>query len=302
MLKVTRIFFLLALLFGCQKRHEPKDPVIDERALIELKPLYEQKLLDAQTMRDQDGWLDHGCDAALYTGKYGASWGVSGVNYAAAEYPDEPGRFHRRPISNPCWTEELGDVGSKTTWSRDMGLGLLLFAWRTKDLALVERHTAYGRAHPAIDDGLPAWQMGAPLADGRVIYTPTMIGLAYQIELALGGKPYPERGWPGTYPEGLVDYQAHLQAIDILLRGEIEGVTDLMLKRAEEHAAREPNDPFFAYLAGLYSGDLTHALDVCLDPTMPLGTYSRCEPGDQVCKLPHWLFACGNVLHSFGGI
>lgn len=303
-----RLIALCLLLAACSSGRKAATPAADVRA-AELLNMYIAHRAEAAALRDPDtGWLTADCDSMLTTGKYAAAHGVTGTNIALAEYVDEPGRFARRPLARPCWTPEQGDVGSKTTWSRDMGLGLLAYAWKARDKALVERHAAYGRAHPLAGSSIPAWKMGEPLDDGRVVYTPAFIGLTYEVLFALGGESFPERGWPNTYSAGLVDYQAHLQMLDIWLRGEITekqlgllDISDVMLARITEHATREPADPFYTYLEGLYSGDLSRATSNCLDPALVVGTYGHCR-GERGCHLAHWLFACGLTLRRLGAL
>lgn len=332
--------------FSCStKKKDPLEPAPNDKVPA-LKALYLERTKEAEGLRDKaNGWLTPlDCDGWQVTGKYAASPLVMSVDFTAAEYPTEPGRFHRRPLSLPCWTPEGGDTGSKTTWSRDMGLGVAVYAWSVRDRALLERHIAYGKTHPAKWEGLPAWKMGEPLADGRAIYSPALIGLLYQVLHALGGEDNPDRAWPNYYTKGLRDYQAHLQALDILVRGEVsearkeedamptaEGEADdvagdeialtaedgdfwqakdgslrlmsigeSMYQRLKEHAEREPRDPLYTYLNGLYLGDLSPAVDNCLAEDMPLGEYAHCGGTEErACRLAHWIFACGRVLKRY---
>lgn len=327
------LLFTVALL-GCGHKDDdstPQIPAADPR-VADLRTAMAANKAEAESLRDPiTGWLvQDDCDSMLWTGKYGAVTGITGVDLTVAEYPEEPGRFARRPLTNPCWTPEQGDVGSKTTWSRDMARGLFPYAWRTKNIALLERHAAYGAAHD--------WLMGEPLDDGRTIYTPATIGGLYQTIHALGGAENINRLWPDFYPAGLVDFEAHLQVMNIWLRGEVEeelarqqkpgnsddanptkpmpddasdvdkvpqgfallNVNQQQLDRLKEHAARDPRDPLFQAELGVYTGDMGPALDVCLDPAMPVGEYVRC--GDfRRCQLAAWLFACDIVLRRFGG-
>lgn len=167
----------------------------------------------AQEIRDPEtGWLDvDGCDAMIWSGKYAAVRYTTGVDIESAQI--EPGKWSRRPLP-PCWSSDGGDVGSKTTWSRDMFIaGLGPWAWRTNRLDVLQDHATYGKAHN--------WQMGEPVADGRTIYTPSLIGILYQMIFYMGGEDSVNRVWPSIYVKGLTDYQAHLQVMDIWVRGEI---------------------------------------------------------------------------------
>lgn len=244
----------------------------------------------------------------IWTGQYAAASGVTGVNILAAEY-DGGGAFSRRPFP-ACWNETDGDVGSKTTWSRDMLIsGLMPYAWYTGHRDILERHAQYGHDHN--------WVMGSPLADGRVVYTPALIGLLYKAIEALGGEHNINAAWPDIYPAGLTDFEAHLQAMSILLHGEIADVMELeqaapglsldisstMFERLVEHAGNEPNEPLYAFLLAKYDGKMTHTLDLLLDPAMPMGDFVRCAEANQ-CRLAHWIFVASltiNWLEAHGG-
>jgi hypothetical protein len=176
---MKRLIFLATLALtacGHQDDNAEQVPKGDDR-IDDLRTAYVSALEEARGLLDANGWLVYDdCDGFLWTSKYAAVTGAERPNFAAAEYlPDEPGRFARRPLSQPC--EITNDRGS--SWSRDMGLGLITYVVRSGDLALAQRHEAYGRAHQ--------WQMGEPLGDGRAVYSPALVGLLYQTIFTLGG-------------------------------------------------------------------------------------------------------------------
>lgn len=250
------------------------------------------------------------CDAMIWTGKYAAT-GALGVNVLAAEYPENPGKFGRRPAPW-CWTPEDGDQGSKTTWSRDMAVaGLFPYAWMTQKRDILERHANYGKEH--------GWQMGDPIDDGRTIYSPSLRGLLFKAIHGLGGPVDNNALWPTLYPSGLVDYQAHLLVMGIWLQGEIAAtlneadavprrpapgesalqISDTMYQRLEEQAAREPLCPLFQTVYGFYSGNLSPAIDTLLSPEWQC-SYVRCDDLEQ-CRMAEWLFAAFLTLSRFPG-
>jgi hypothetical protein len=255
--------------------------------------MYEEKLAEIKALQTPDGWVGTAhCDAALWTGKLGAAHGVV-INFTAAEYPGAPGRFNRRP--EPFCEE---GAGSATSWSRDMGMGLLAYAWKKSDLALAKRHADYGKKN--------YWKMGEPLSDGRVLYTPAVIGMLYQVIHALGGEDNVARSWPGVYAPGLKDYEAHLQMLGIWLRGDIAeversrltlDVSDAMLDRIKEHAAREPRCPFYQYLNGTYAGDLGPTVELLLSYDY-VCEYFRTDEHDAVAS--EWIFAASLTLERLG--
>lgn len=273
------VLILMVVLSGCgwfkkfDAKHSDPPQLIDE-----LKTSYAQWVDESIELRDiQNGWLmSDGCDSMLYNGLWASSPGIDGVDINAAEYPDEPGRFGRRP-GTPCWTPELGDNGSKTTWSRDMGMGFIVWAYRKGNIGVLERHAKYGKSKN--------WQMGEPFDDGRVQYTPAMIGQLYYAIYALGGEDSTNRIWPNVYPSGLNDFEAHLQMLSIYLRGTIaeklnsadavpakpgSALIDIsapMFDRVIEHSTREPMCPFYEYLRAVYvDGKMDHATELVMSP------------------------------------
>lgn len=285
------LLLVLSLIACGGKEHKPKPTQSDKTG--ELAAMYELKLSEIKALQSPAGWIEMGhCDAALWTGKLGAAHGVT-IDFAAAEYPAQPGRFNRRP---PPFCE--AGAGSATSWSRDMGMGLLAYSWKKAQLGLVERHAAYGKAS--------FWKMGEPLGDGRVLYTPTMIGHLYQVIWALGGEDNAARAWPSVYPSGLDDFQAHLQMMDIWLRGEIAekdrlslalDISNAMLDRAKEHAAREPACPFYQFLYGTYTGDLGPAVELLLSYDYDCQYFRDSEPE---AKAGEWIFAASMTLERLG--
>lgn len=188
--------------------------------------------------------------------------------------------------------------------------GLFPYAYLSGRRDILERHGAYGKAHQ--------WTMGEPLADGRTVYTPGLIGMIYKTIFAMGGPADPNALWPDVYPAGLTDYEAHLQVMTIWLQGEVAtklhdldavprrgagllDVTGTMYQRLEEHAAAEPSNPLYSYVLGKYTGDQNHTLDLLLDPAMPLGSYVRCADLEQ-CRLAEWLFTASLLLQDFAAL
>lgn len=273
----------LLILSACAPaKNRSVEPTEDDRLDL-VKKRYSELLTEAEELRSADGWLVFDdCDSILWSGKYAASLYVEGVDLSASEY-DGDGRFYRRPVK-ACWDGE--DQGSKTTWSRDMGLGLIYGAVYQGRLDILERHAAYGEKKK--------WLMGEPFADGRVLYTPSIIGLLYQGIYFLGGEDNAARKTPNVYPAGLKDFQAHLQVLDIYLRGYVElGIRDAMLDRLKEHSEREPKNPFYAAVYSRYTGDYDKAVELCLGEDV--GEYVRCEEFRR-CQLAELINSCSIVL------
>lgn len=280
------ITLLIALLAGCAaEKNKDAEPVESDR-LGGLKEIHEARLAEAVALSDNEwGWLTpEDCDGMLWSAK-AAAGGQPGVNIEGSEY-DTPGRFGRRPPPD-CWADGK-DQGAKTTWSRDTALGLIYAAVRSSNLALLQRHAAYGEKNK--------WKMGEPFDDGRTLYTPSIIGLLYQAIYFLGGEDNSARKIPNVYISGLNDFQAHLQVFEILLRGEIEGgIRDVMLDRLTEHAKREPQSAFYQAALATYTGDFGRAIETC----MAGGTagYVRCDEFRR-CELADLIFSCDLVVRK----
>jgi hypothetical protein len=292
------LIFVLLLVTGfvaCGKKHGRLPSEGDGDHIKKLKARYALTARIASIKRDKKtGWITpRDCDGMIWSGKYAATT-CDKVDILAAEF-DGSGRFGRRPPPR-CWDGE--DNGSKTTWSRDMAVaGLIPWAYACGELEVLERHAAYGKEHN--------WVMGEPNTAARVVYTPQVIGLLYQAIYALGGENSINRLWPSTYPKGLDDYEAHLQMMQIWLRGQMEApkvaptpISDQMLKRIKEHAKREPRNPFYRYMAGLYDGDMQPAIDLLLAPDRPVGGYVRCHKVSE-CANAEWLWVANLVLQRF---
>jgi len=276
--------------------------------------LIDQWIEKSEEIRDlETGWLCvKDCDGIIWAGKYASSPLVKEkVNIRAAEYPSQPGKYTRRPLSSGlCWSEQLGDQGSQTNWSRDMATaGLLPYAFFTGQREILEQHAAYGEKNHFILDGLPLWQMGEPLNDGRTVYTPGLVGLVYQLIYAMGGEDNSNRRIPNIFISGLDDYQAHLAVMHILLLGEASiqvgdadsipaqqdeklnllSISGVMFKRLKEHAERESNCPLYLATYHRYHDGIYDSAIDALDNEYLDCEYIRCGD-DQQCHLAEKIF------------
>jgi hypothetical protein len=147
------------------------------------------------------------------------------------------------------------------------------------------------------------WSMGEPYADGRAVYSPAIIGMFYQTIYKMGGDDNSSRMWPSIYSEGLDDYQAHLQMLDIWIRGEVEGqslnldISATMWDRIKEHSDREPECPFYTFMRGIYDGSLDKTVDLLLEFESPKCSYLRGAKGVYTSE---WLFIAKQTLERFG--
>jgi hypothetical protein len=169
-----------------------------------------------------------------------------------------------------------------------------------------------------------------------VTYTPSLIGTLYSLIFALGGERSVIEEWPSFYPNGLTGDEAHAQMMMIWLRAQIDkkslvtipigsdwvvtedgefvttndglrsaSISEIGLARIKEHHFDEPENPFYAFMFGLYfdNGNLNQTIELLLRPDRPMGSYVVCgrETGpERSCALAEWLFVADLVLEVFG--
>lgn len=202
------------------------------------------------------GWVDADlCDSLLFTGLVEAV-DPTGVDLTAAEDPDEPGRWYRRPVSSPeCWA--AGE--SRSTISRDGLLGVMWWAWRHGRLDVLERLWTYGASRN--------WVMGDDdLGGAHTVLTPAYVGTLARLIGELGGaRRLPAEQLPVSWGQGLRGYEAHVQVLHALLRGEAFGhLSEDAVAMLAAHAAREPRNPLFQLAAARWAGGSAAALRAAL--------------------------------------
>jgi len=271
------ILYYAAIAF-CISCSSPKNKQVDSSKdrLAELQE--NQNFLINEMMKISDSkntWLvDKSCDSMMWSALAGTS--LKGYfDYSLAE---EDGKFYRTQYKN-CYPED-----SKSSWSRDMSLALLIYLYSQKDLAAVERHIEYGENN--------GWIMGEGVKS-RTYYTPALISLWYKVAKTLG-HDYRKFIIPNVYTKGLIDYQAHLQMLDIYLNGELDGaISDGMLSRVREHSSRLPSSNFYDAIRSKYLGDFSRVIGRCISDEHLVGDYVRCD--NEPCELAEQIFACGII-------
>lgn len=286
------IIAIAALSCSCGQGKKEREPeALKDPRIGDVRKAYDADAAAIDAESDpKTGWAAKDCDGFAWEFERRSAEPREDDDAALAAATLEPGKYDRRP-----------EHGCDYTWSRDMAtIGLLPWAWERKRLDVLEAHVKYGEAHALLFGGFPAWKMGEPLGDGRTVYVPAEIGIMREMVVELGGPDNKaERIWPDTYPSGLKDFEANLQVMDIWLRGSVsEGpdmrasdgtITKTMYDRLQEHAAREPQNPKYQAILGIWTGNFAKAIDDVLDPSRPLGTYVRC--GGDWCGLAERLFA-----------
>jgi hypothetical protein len=297
-----RLLLLFATIMGCGGK--PKHPPTNTVSNVEkLQQKFESYLAWSDSQRDSYGWIDDTkCDGLLFNSLYAVAGGHVDIEAAQAE----PGRWYRHAAQD-CY--EKGESGS--TISRDMFTGLFLWIWKEKRLELIESIIEYGQARR---DVLGNWIMG----DGdifRITMTPSMRATACELAYRLGGS---ERKLCRSLPQFFgpcSDYECHLQALDIDLRGELlGGITDAELRRLEILIEGFPHNALFAAIHAKYTdGNMDKAIALLLDEKlfppdrMPQSSdrctfylYQRDEVRNSVPN-PDWL-PCPEYPEEFAGI
>jgi len=225
------------------------------------------------------GWPDiNGCDETLWAG-LACSLNLP-VKIEYAEY--SPGEIHRRPYK-ACWTEKDGDVGSKTTTSRDMLTGYIACALARNDKPAMERLFEYGKRNE--------WIMGKP----RFFVSRVFLGNNLTGTLARYLDKDGYKHLPTAYPQVFKDYERHIQVQGILNEHKVSGsISDQMLERLKDNKEAEPLDPLFAAAYGLFTGDQKDTVTLLME-TGKCPTYARGEKPEVYCKL-NWLQAASIVI------
>lgn len=202
--------------------------------------------------QDQFGFvMTDKCDSTLYSGLLG-SVGV-GVDIKAARLAN--GFWERRPL-NPCYGS-----GSKSSFSRDMLVGLLWWIWRNKDLKLAEELYQHFKQNNFV------MGLGDP---SRLLVMSGLEATLAEIIFKLGGKNHflarrQSQSWPLT----LRGYEVHLSMLHLLLVGELKGGITKDMMKSLEHYGKDSCFAIVQFAYGLYvSGDLSQAAQTLLNSNL----------------------------------
>lgn len=282
-----RCIWIMLLVAGCGyfERHKEKDG--PDGGAASLAELHAGVLEELKAVSDPaTGWPSAtDCDGMLWAGEARAAGAVVDLDHG--EYAS--GVVHRRPKSvGPCWTPEVGDVGSKSTVSRDMLTGYLWGRLSAGELGALERLADRGQEQ--------TWIMGAPLTQPEVYLGENLKGILCR---AISREC---DSLPPFYPPVTADYERHLQVLGILLQGETTaaGLIDIngaMLERLADNANSNPGDGLFAAAHAIYTGDYAHPITLLTDPDYQCPSYVRGSP--NYC-LVHKAFAMWLVLKHHG--
>lgn len=282
-MKALLLLTLCLTACGIDAKNEPSLP--STPAEIEmLRAVFHERAAEYTQLTDAThGWPSlTDCDGVLWAGEACAAG--QPVKISLAEYA--PGEIHRRPAP-ACWNEDEGDVGSKTTISRDGMTGYLACLSETKDVEAMKRLAAYGEKRK--------WVMGSPGTEPRTWMQGNLTGLLGRM-LGVHGVKKAYASIKPNYLSVKADYERHIQALGIYLQGETSGgITDQMVARLEELRSVEPENAFFASVLAIYTGSQEEALDLLLSDAAPLPTYVRGEGAGNFARA-HWLLAAKILL------
>lgn len=273
-LKKTGLFIgvIIALFItACGKKGEETyvEPTAKEKLqtkLVKYEELY-------KTQQDAFGFIfTDKCDSLLFSSLAATNAKVS-FDVTSAEL--NPGQWLRRP---KAYSECFAAGESKSTISRDMLLGLYWYIWSHKRLDLALDLYKYATAHNLV------MGQGDPAA---TVLSPIMLATLAQLIHSMGGPDYAVR-YTTTVWTATEGYQAHLQALHILLRFELYGtVNQNALNVLKVYRNNNPENPLFQYaISRLTDNDQTKAVDLLLKETY--FPNDRLPTNEQYCT--DWLF------------
>ena len=216
--------------------------------MVNLEVKYEKYLELLPNVQDKHGFIEHhGCDALLFSGLIGCLPEVS-VDIDAAFDPMRK-IWTRRSTGKPCFDcLNNKSLGSKSSISRDMLLGLAWYAWINERLDISEQVIKYAMTHFGFMGHADTWKT----ALGRCQILPGLFSTYCWISKKLGGPSRPWATWvPADMGAQLKGYQAHLQILHILLRKDLTGQFASWDKTTIIYnASRQPQNPLFLHAAG----------------------------------------------------
>lgn len=260
-MKLLLLFLIGVVSCSCHKEEPSEAPLGMDAALAAKAALYTSL---APSTQGQAGFITDACDALLFTA-LGAVGGLPNVDLRAARGPS--GAWYRTPAKD-CYPDR-----SDSSISRDMLLGVMLYAWAFKDLEMADSLYDYGEEHN--------WVMGQGVPS-RTLMTPQLIATLAQLVYKLGGENHDiARRLPVSWSaSGVSDFEAHVQVLHIILRRALYDTIEVSAQEAlNAQASRQPSNPLFQWAAG----NVQAATDILKAPLywpneqLPT-TANRCSP------------------------
>ncbi len=161
----------------------------------------------------------------------------------------EPGQWFRRP-SKDCYPEN-----SKSTISRDMLLGVILYAVHFNEPNILDDLWDYGEANN--------WVMGEGVID-RTLFTPTMIALLAEARYRLSGVDVEIRRLGQTY-DTTPGYRTHLSILKMVIKSKLGTLSRWDKRYLQIIKDKNPHNPLvLAMYTKHIGGDYTAAISKLL--------------------------------------
>jgi hypothetical protein len=246
--KITLIFIHFIVLCACGK-HKPNDVLIPQY-LLDKSRQYCDMAYDKLYLKA--GYVHSKCDGSGFTSLYAVGCPHLDINLKVFE--DDSGKLHRDP-KRSCFKN--GE--SKSESSKDMVLMRMFAAWRTKDLAWVERFLSFAKSND--------WHICAAIDTetlvSRCVLTPDLINLLYDLKKVLSGGSV--KGVPILSDFiAQTGFRGHIQALKINLAGEIYGgISKIQLDILKKLSKRQPKNALYKALVAKWDdGDFVKAFDL----------------------------------------
>ena len=219
-------------------------------------------------------------DMALFSGLLCAA-GEDLACTMVRDSQDIDGRWWRSPRRNP------GNLGESQSFSRDMSLGVLLYLVTSHDVQAAQRWLDWIVNNRAclVNKPLGGCLVRGPYRfcrddhNGACTMTPGNWALLGRVWSALGLEPSEQmRLASGLDSAALLlqakaaplGYEAHLPAVEVLLKQQLNADDRARAKAAVTLAERQPQNPFFVYLRdGASSALQQRLLSLCPGPASP---------------------------------
>ena len=260
--RIAGIRFLLPILLlaACGSHHADVPTPMPPDQQLALK--YDRYVALSAATQGPHGWVvEDSCDALLFASLTAAATGVA-IDIESARGAD--GEWYRNP-SQTCFPDR-----SSSTISRDMFLGLFWYVHKFARSDLAQQVFSYGDDHH--------WVMGKGDLS-RTFMTPNE-----QADLALlTGDDHVIGHFEPVLSDSATGFEAHLVAVDLALRVRLGKATDDGQGHAQHLVDRQPHNPLFQAVLGLYTGNQLPAVMLLLSPTywpddrLPTSA-DRCEP------------------------
>lgn len=272
LLLLVRVIVLFPLM-SCATDNKPKKT---SQTIQDVDGKFVRYLALSRSQQDQNGYITKKCDMAFHTALYAAATGLD-IDFTLIR--NEDGQLFR------TWAKDCLATGrSRSTFSRDPWLALLLVSWVREDLDYVERMIKYVEDH----DGKIGDHDGSASGLSRVVMTPQLLHLAYRVRHKLGGDAPPIPKLPEVYSD-VKGSDGALQVLFILVSGLVDGGIDERARnQLNWHKDNSPRNAFFHAVRDKFTdGDQAKAIELIMD--------ERLYPAD---RLPQSSDRCSNYLHT----